>query len=139
MSWSVSARFIPPVLDVARIEAACRAVAATRPVELEIRGAEPGTTSITAFFTARAGEVRAWEVRLAYRAADVDEAWHLHGYDGTTDLPIEIEFRAFPDPEAFAIMTFDSGHSGNGACPMIGQDILYALGAELGVECAADF
>jgi hypothetical protein len=136
MSWSVSADFANPQLDHAKIEAACRDVAASRAVKLELRS--ENAESIVAFFTIAAAEARAWELRLGAAPEDLAHRWQSYNYDGTTDVPIEIDFDAFAadeDDAGFAVMTFKSNRSGNPLCAQIGQDILDALGACLGIEC----
>jgi hypothetical protein len=139
VSWSVTGEFSPPVLDLDAVRLACRTVADAQVLALEIDETNP--TYVRAFFTVPAARVRDWEL-TGWSPRQLAEEWERHGYDGASDIPIEIAFMSFPADkwgDARATMSFDSGHSGNGACPNIGQEILAALGDELGIECKADF
>jgi hypothetical protein len=70
----------------------------------------------------------------------LDALWATNDYDGTTPLPIEIEFdyyKAEPEYELEerVLLSFDTAHSGNYLGAGIAVEITGLMGKFFGVEC----
>jgi hypothetical protein len=115
-------------VDLDRVEAACRAIAAPHNVTVQLRAKN---RAIACWFEIGGRELRAWELRAGADARELDELWRRCGYDGVQRIAIEIAIATPPDGEP-AMLTFDARRGTNLLARRAGDELARALAAELG-------
>ena len=112
------------VVDLDRVEVACRAIAERRALTVQLRAKRD---AIACHFEIRGAALRVWELRAGADERELDELWERCGYDGAQRIGLELAIDA-----AAPSLQFEVGTGVNLLGAHAGAELARELARELG-------